>query len=242
MLLCDDLLTPVNDKRAYRLIELPNRMRALLISDPTIGQSDGEGPRGAAPMGCWPAASQRAAEDDAGSKMAACAIAVGVGYLCDPPHLGGLAHFLEHMLFMGTKKYPRENGWNQFLSAHGGSDNGETDAESTVFYFDVKHDYLHAALHRFGTFFSCPLLKWSGSKREVNAVDAEFAQAAQNDASRVDQLVCAHLSEPSHPYHRFGWGNRKSLVADPKAAAVDVRASHSSPQTSPCTPSPSHTS
>ena len=75
----------------------------------------------------------------------------------------------------------------------------------------------------FGCFFSCPLLKWSGSKREVQAVDAEFQQAVQDDGCRVDQLV-AHLSEPGHPYSRFGWGNRKSLVELPKAAGTDVRA------------------
>jgi secreted Zn-dependent insulinase-like peptidase len=38
-------------------------------------------------------------------KSAAC-MYVGVGSLYDPAHANGLAHFLEHMLFLGTKKYP----------------------------------------------------------------------------------------------------------------------------------------
>ena len=45
---------------------------------------------------------------------AAC-LYVGVGSLYDPIHANGLAHFLEHMLFLGTKKYPIENYYSQFI-------------------------------------------------------------------------------------------------------------------------------
>ena len=44
----------------------------------------------------------------------------------------GIAHFLEHMLFMGTEKYPDENEYSKFLAAHGGSSNAYTAAEDTV--------------------------------------------------------------------------------------------------------------
>ena len=70
---------------------------------------------------------------------------LGVGYLCDPPEVQGLAHFVEHMLFMGTADHPRENGWSEFLASHGGEDNGETAAETTACYFDVHPAYLRAA-------------------------------------------------------------------------------------------------
>ena len=70
-------------------------------------------------------------------KKAAAALCVGVGSLSDPRTLEdgfgleGLAHFVEHMLFMGTVPYPDENGWSAFLSSHGGEDNGETHSEAT---------------------------------------------------------------------------------------------------------------
>lgn len=32
---------------------------------------------------------------------------VGVGSFSDPPEIQGLAHFLEHMIFMGSEKYPK---------------------------------------------------------------------------------------------------------------------------------------
>lgn len=41
------------------------------------------------------------------------------GHMCDPKELPGLAHFCEHMLFLGTEKYPVENEYPRFLSEHG---------------------------------------------------------------------------------------------------------------------------
>lgn len=54
---------------------------------------------------------------------------VHVGSLSDPDELPGLAHFLEHMLFLGTAKYPKEGEYHEFLSAHGGSHNAYTAQE-----------------------------------------------------------------------------------------------------------------
>ena len=42
-------------------------------------------------------------------------LTVSVGSLYDPPHANGLAHFLEHMLFLGTEKYPVENHYSKFV-------------------------------------------------------------------------------------------------------------------------------
>ena len=39
----------------------------------------------------------------------------------------GLSHYLEHMLFMGSKKYPDENEYDSYLTKHGGSSNAFTE-------------------------------------------------------------------------------------------------------------------
>ena len=67
---------------------------------------------------------------------------VNVGHASDPADLPGLAHFLEHMLFLGTEKYPEEGHYNQFLQERGGSSNAYTDFEHTNFFFDVLHPHL----------------------------------------------------------------------------------------------------
>lgn len=83
-----------------------------------------------------------------------------LGSLSDPPNIAGLAHFCEHMLFLGTKKYPKENEYSQFLSEHAGSSNAFTSGEHTNYYFDVSHEHLQGALDRYG------VLKFSGKVHE----------------------------------------------------------------------------
>lgn len=73
-----------------------------------------------------------------------------LGSLSDPVNISGLAHFCEHMLFLGTKKYPKENEYSQFLSEHAGSSNAFTSGEHTNYYFDISHEHLQGALDRFG--------------------------------------------------------------------------------------------
>ncbi len=70
------------------------------------------------------------------------------GSLSDPDNISGLAHFCEHMLFLGTEKYPKENEYSQFLSEHAGSSNAFTSGEHTNYYFDVSHEHLQGALDR----------------------------------------------------------------------------------------------
>ena len=57
---------------------------------------------------------------DPDTDRAAASLTVLRGYYHEPPEYPGLAHFLEHMLFIGTAKYPQVDGYQQFISAHGG--------------------------------------------------------------------------------------------------------------------------
>ena len=102
-------------------------------------------------------------------KSAACCD-VRVGSMSDPDEAPGLAHFLEHMLFLGTEKYPVENAYSSFLNAHGGHSNAYTSQEDTVYYFDVQNDFFEEAIDMFSSFFVCPLFNESATSREISAV------------------------------------------------------------------------
>lgn len=121
----------------------------------------------------------------------------------------------------GSEKYPNENEFESFLSAHGGFSNGSTDNEITSYMFEVGPAYLETALDMFAQFFIAPLMKPETLDRELSAIESEFSQATQNDRIRQQQVLCAEAQE-SHPYRRFGWGNRKSLKEQPEAANIDV--------------------
>uniref|UniRef100_A0A672HCK9 Insulin-degrading enzyme n=1 Tax=Salarias fasciatus TaxID=181472 RepID=A0A672HCK9_SALFA len=141
------------------------------------------------------------------------ALDVHIGSLSDPSNISGLAHFCEHMLFLGTQKYPKENEYSQFLSEHAGSSNAFTSGEHTNYYFDVSHEHLQGALDRFAQFFLCPLFDESCKDREVNAVDSEHEKNLMNDAWRLFQLEKA-TGNPNHPFSKFGTGSNPDSLSD----------------------------
>ncbi|KAM6921752.1 nardilysin b isoform 2-T2 [Xenentodon cancila] len=154
-------------------------------------------------------------------KQAAAALCVGVGSFSDPEELPGLAHFLEHMVFMGSEKYPAENGFDAFLKKHGGSDNASTDCERTIFQFDVQRKYFREALDRWAQFFICPLMIEDAVDREVEAVDSEFQLARPSDSHRKEMLF-GSLAKPGHPMSKFYWGNAQTLKQEPKLKQINT--------------------
>ena len=85
---------------------------------------------------------------DAEADKSAAVVSVGVGSMQDPRAYQGLAHFLEHMLFMGTRKYPNESEYSTFISSHGGSRNAFTSPDVTTYFFDIPNEYLSPAMDR----------------------------------------------------------------------------------------------
>lgn len=136
---------------------------------------------------------------DPTTDKSAAALSVKVGYLSDPEAIPGLAHFLEHMLFLGTERYPDENEYTKFLAANGGTSNASTYADTTKFYFEVVPDKLSEGLDRFAQFFIAPLFTDSATDREINAVDSEHEKNLTTDGWRTRQ-VSKELADPSHPY------------------------------------------
>jgi len=159
---------------------------------------------------------------DSETDKSAAALDVNVGYYSDPWTLPGLAHFCEHMLFMGTERFPDENEYSKYLSQNSGGSNAYTSGEHTCFYFDVSPKGLEGALDRFAEFFRAPLFAESSTEREMKAVNSEHEKNIPNDGWRIRQLE-HFLSNPQHDYHKFGTGNTETLKDKPKKEGIDVR-------------------
>ncbi|EEA20106.1 hypothetical protein EYB25_007638 [Talaromyces marneffei] len=177
---------------------------------------------------------------------------VNVGNFSDEEAMPGMAHAVEHLLFMGTEKYPKENAYNQYLASHSGSSNAYTGAIETNYFFEVAAtgeskspesangeksavsssttalskdsatSPLYGALDRFAQFFIAPLFLESTLDRELRAVDSENKKNLQSDVWRLMQLNKS-LSNPEHPYHKFSTGNLQTLRDDPQSRGVEVR-------------------
>lgn len=148
--------------------------------------------------------------DNNNIRDAAAAMIVGVGSCYDPDECQGLAHYVEHLLFMGSTKYPIENEYESYITQHGGSDNAYTEWEYTLYHFNIPQDYVWGALDRFANIFIAPLFQESSVQRELNSIESEFHLNQRSDANRYDQILCTS-SFMHHPFCTFSWGNIKSL-------------------------------
>lgn len=140
----------------------------------------------------------------------AASLDVHVGSLQDPKSRPGLAHFLEHMLFLGTKTYPTAGEYQSFISQHGGSHNAFTAAEHTNYFFQIDGSELQGALDRFSRFFHEPLFTEEYVQREKDAVHSEYKSKYKDDFRRI-QYASKTLINPDHPASHFATGNLETL-------------------------------
>lgn len=143
--------------------------------------------------------------------VSSASVAVGVGSLADPPQRQGLAHYLEHMLFLGTKKYPSVEEFGEYLQRNGGYNNAYTARDRTNYHLQIPPAAFEGSLDRFAQFFIAPLFKPEFNQREVNAVNSEFQKNVENDGWREFALRNAVMRE-GHPMRGFHIGSRQTLA------------------------------
>lgn len=157
---------------------------------------------------------------DPSAETSAAALAVHVGSWSDPEEFPGMAHFLEHMLFMGTKAHPNENAFSQYVSDHGGSNNAYTSLDRTVYMFSINNDAFAQGLDLFAHFFIDPLFKTSEVGRELHAVDQEHSKNIQDDFRRK-WMIFKETGNQNHPNKTFSTGNAATLGDIPREALVE---------------------
>ncbi|MDP5029511.1 insulinase family protein [Paraglaciecola sp.] len=148
---------------------------------------------------------------DPSIEKSAAALSVKVGSFQEPKEFGGLAHYLEHMLFLGTKTYPEVGDYSEFVSRNGGTQNAYTQLDHTNYMVAVNNDAFDEALKRFSGFFYEATLDENYADKERNAVHSEWSMKSPNDWVILGQLDGLTLN-PAHPIHQFNWGNLKSLA------------------------------
>mmetsp|Transcript_22369 Transcript_22369/g.42969 ORF Transcript_22369/g.42969 Transcript_22369/m.42969 type:complete len:1012 (+) Transcript_22369:77-3112(+) len=166
-----------------------------------------------------------AVEDTAATK-AGFAVAVTAGSFYDPPELPGLAHFCEHLLFLGTKKYPDEASYDGFLSQHDGTNNAYTEQERTVFFNELSHAGFEEGLDRFAQFFISPLFKAEMVGRELEAVNSEHVKNIPDQGRRLWELMRSEARNGS-VINRFYTGNTESLKHGDAETVAALKKYHS---------------
>lgn len=142
---------------------------------------------------------------------AAASLAVGVGSAQDPASQPGLAHYLEHMLFLGTKKYPIPDSFMEFVQNGAGFTNAFTAFDKTNYHFQISAGKFDEALDRFSDYFISPTLDPQFADKERNAVNAEWSKNRDQD-NWIMRAIDGITANPENPRSRFSIGNLESLA------------------------------
>ena len=162
---------------------------------------------------------------DPAADAASCVVQFGVGSHDEPAHLPGLAHLLEHMLFMGSAGYPRAGSFPQLISEWSGRFNASTAAERTRYHFSVNPAGLEACFAQLTDMLVAPLFAPEAVAAERQVIDAEFHTRLADDALH-EQAALGQVFHPAHPLSRFSAGNLTSLHLEPPALAQALRQFH----------------
>lgn len=191
----------LSDKKEYLLHTLKNGMKCLLVSNPidepknttsdkceftgrSVTNTDENDEDSLTDDSC-----SNDDEPQKKSDMFAMSLCVHVGSFSDPVVAQGLAHLLEHMVSMGSKRYPLDNHFDRFLYRKAGYSNAETGCEYTKFYFEVPIEYCQSAIDIFASMFQAPKLAKESIDKEKQVVDSEFQMAISDDDNRLDRFV-----------------------------------------------------
>lgn len=150
--------------------------------------------------------------EDSKVTKSVCAIQVGVGAMNDPIEYQGLAHFLEHMLFIGSEKYPEPSHYSNFVTQKGGELNAWTNFVSTNFHHSIDSQFLVESLDILCQHLIKPLFDTKYVDKEMNAVNSEFT-SNDSDSQRSFQLL-QFISNKQSLFNRNICGNLKTLLKD----------------------------
>ncbi len=137
-----------------------------------------------------------------------CCVGVGAGYLQDD--FEGTAHFLEHLLFMGSEQYPEQNEYTSYIQICGGSFNAFTADNITLYYFELDTSFFKKGVEMLSWFFRKPLLDMKHINSEREIINSEHEKNILDDMWIMDDLTKYFIKEGSK-YKKFGTGNAKSL-------------------------------
>ncbi|UVL83511.1 pyrroloquinoline quinone biosynthesis protein PqqF [Pseudomonas sp. B21-028] len=150
-----------------------------------------------------------------GLKRSAAVLRVAAGSHDAPLAWPGMAHFLEHLFFLGTERFPTGEHLMAYVQRHGGQVNARTSERTTDFFIELPPAAFAGGLDRLRDMLAHPRLDEADQLREREVLQAEFIAWSQDAAAQRQVALLDGLSTV-HPLRGFHAGNRDSLaVAQP---------------------------
>ncbi|MCE2404210.1 MAG: insulinase family protein [Dehalococcoidia bacterium] len=116
-------------------------------------------------------------------------IFIGAGSRYESGEIAGVSHFLEHILFKGTKSWPTARDVSEAIEGVGGVMNASTDREMTVFWCKVARPHFERALSVLVDMMLNPLLDPAEIDKEREVVLEELRMVNDYPTNRVELLI-----------------------------------------------------
>ena len=158
-------------------------------------------------------------------KRCAAVLRVAAGSHDVPLAWPGLAHFLEHLLFLGTERFPTDEGLMTYVQRHGGQVNASTRERTTDFFFELPVSTFAGGLERLADMLTHPRLALEDQLREREVLHAEFVAWSQ-DAKAQQHVALLEGLAADHPLRGFHAGNRDSLPVERETFQQALREFH----------------
>jgi len=142
---------------------------------------------------------------------------VAVGGRNEPAGIGGISHFVEHMLFRGCAGYDDSIALERAFEEVGGAVNATTDAETTCFFSRLHPERLAEGAELFSRLLRKPLWNAIETERKIILEEAREDLSESGEIINADTLTNA-LLWPGHPLGRPLIGTEASL------ASIDLEA------------------
>ena len=136
---------------------------------------------------------------------------VGVGGRHEPAELNGVSHFIEHMLFKGTRKRSARE-ISQAVEGIGGYLNAFTTEEMTCYYCKGRHDRFKDLVDVLMDMFLHSKFDQADVDKERNVIKEEVAMYLDQPQTQVQELLNDTLW-PNHPLGRPLTGDLRTLDA-----------------------------
>ena len=141
---------------------------------------------------------------------------VAVGGRCEPEAVSGISHFIEHLLFKGTRRRSARE-ISQAVEGIGGYLNAFTSEEHTCFYARARHDRFDELLDVLADMFLHSTFDPAEIAKEREVIKEELAMYLDQPQQYVQELLNATLW-PGQPLGRSITGTEKTLDAISRAA------------------------
>ena len=145
---------------------------------------------------------------------------IGAGSRYESDDIAGVSHFLEHLLFKGTKNWPTARELSEAVEGVGGIMNASTDREMTVFWCKVAGLHFRRSLSVLVDMILNPLLDPTEVEKEREVVLEELRMTNDYPNNRVDLLIDETLW-PSQPMGRDVGGSLDSVRSITREQILD---------------------